>query len=171
MHYPWQKICGLVLTLLLLAVLSGCYKKFNVVVTADDSIRDTTVEIDLVGINRGDVPGWNSIKMTEYWTPDNTKRKNAKKYEMKFVASGPRQQTLKKNDNIWKLWKSNGVTHLFILARLPGYHDNLDGIADDRRTMVRLEKKCWGMFDSKIEIRVNSDNVTCITQPPKCPIE
>ncbi|MFC1782188.1 hypothetical protein ACFL02_01215 [Planctomycetota bacterium] len=174
MHNIWQKIGGLVLALFLLAVLSGCtskMKKFNVVVTADQSISDKTVEIDLVGVNLGDVPMWNSIKMSEYWTQNNTYRENALKYDMKFVASGPSQQTLKKNDNIWKLWSSNRVTHLFIMAHLPGVHDDRVGIADDRRTVVRLEKVCWGMFAGKIEIKVNSANVTCITQPPKCPIE
>ena len=173
MHNVWQKIGGLVLALFLLAVLSGCtkMKKFNVVVTADQSISGKTVEIDLVGVNRGDVPRWNSIKMSEYWTRDNPQRENALKYEIKFGASMPDEQTLKKNDNIWKLWKSNQVTHLFVMAHLPGVHKDLDGIADDQRTIVRLEKECWGMFAGKIEIKVNSDNVTCITQPPKCPIE
>ncbi|KPK76837.1 MAG: hypothetical protein AMJ79_05255 [Phycisphaerae bacterium SM23_30] len=174
----WRKLRGPAWVLFIMMILGGCHgmKRFNVVVTADQSISDRTVEIDLVGVNRYDLQRWNSMELSKYWTRGNPERENASKYTIKFGVSEqgeplPSEQILKKNHDIWKEWRDNRVTHLFVLAHLPGLHEDRPGSADNRRVSVPLEKECWGWFAGKIEIKVNYSNVNCITLPPKCPIE
>ena len=177
MQFSGKKATQLVWILLALVLAGGCQgmKKFNVEVTADPSIGDRTVEVDLVGVNRYDLQRWNSIEMSKYWGRGNPEREKASKYVIKFGVSPqgdtlPMEQVLKKNHDIWKEWRANQVTHLFVMAHLPGVHEDRPGNADSRRVSIPLESKCWDWYASKLKIIVSSSYVTCVSQS-KCPVQ
>ena len=160
--------------ILICLTVGGCHsmRKFDVIVNAP-SLSNQTVEIDLVGVNGYELERWNSVNMSEYWMRGNIEREGALKHVINFgVAEDgsvlPLEQVLSRKDDIWNQWRNRNVTHLFVMAHLPGLHEDRLGNADSRRVSIPLDNDCWGWYDTKLNIIVNASNVTCITQP-KCP--
>ena len=167
---------GLAVILTCLTVAGGCsgMRKFDVIVDAQ-ALSNQTVEIDLVGVNGYELERWNTINMSEYWMRGNIEREGALKHVIKFgIAEDgsmlPPEQVLSRKDDIWNQWRRRNVTHLFVMAHLPGLHEDRPGNADSRRVSIPLSSECWGWSDTKLNIIVNASNVTCITQS-KCPIQ
>jgi hypothetical protein len=155
----------IVLILLLIGTV-GCSKtrKFKVDVQAE-SVGNKSVEVNIVGVNEFEYPRWESMLMSEYWKPENKMRRDAKKYIMKFGQNLPPQQVLEKKNEIWKTWSKRKAKYLFVLADLPGFHEDQGGNADSRRLILPLDKDCWKITQRKLEINLESSGVNCFTMP------
>lgn len=166
------------LACLLIPALGGCgcspsMGKFNVEVALDPSLSERAggppqITVDLVGLNDTQVAAWTGKSMTQYWTPNDRLRVEAKSYqhEMSFGPGNASPKTLSKSDPIWEVWKSRQAMHLFVLADLPGAAGDQPGDADGRRKMLPLDKCRWEK--DTIRFVVQSSQIECLT-PPKPP--
>ena len=160
------RMIGLVILTLLAA---GCSRVVNV--TATESICRKSVEVHLVGVNRYEKDRWETVSMTDYWTPGNQLRQSAKPYTyiMRF-GQGPCTQNLDAKNPIHKIWKSRNAAYLFVLADLPGIFNDQPGNADARRLRLPAtdSRKCW-KSTQQIKIAIESSNIVPITVPEaKC---
>lgn len=158
---------GQVFGLLLIGLLAGgCSRAVNVI--AADDICKKSIEVHLVGVNRYEKDTWETMSMTDYWTPpENQLRKSAKAYThvIKF-GQGPCEIALAKNDPIRGIWKSRKVEYLFVLADLRGIFSDLPGNADARRLMLpAVGSEDWGRLTKTINIRIEGGNIVPLTIP------
>jgi len=159
------------LGLLLFGILTGGCNVISgsrsVNVTASDAICKKSVEVHLVGINSSEKDLWETMSMTDYWTPGNQLRKSAKDYTYVIqFGRGPCTVTLGKKDPIWRTWKNRKVGYLFVLADLPGVFTDMAGNADARRLQLpAVNSKRWGWRTKKIDIRIEESNIVSLTVP------
>jgi len=158
---------GQVFVLLLVSLLAGgCSRAVNVI--AADDICKKSIEVHLVGVNRYEKDTWETMSMTDYWTPpENQLRKSAKAYThvVKF-GQGPCEITLGKKDPIRSIWKSRKAEYLFVLADLRGIFSDLPGNADARRLQLpAVDSDDWGMRPKTINVRIESGNIVPLTIP------
>jgi len=158
---------GQVFGLLLVSLLAGgCSRAVNVI--AADDICKKSVEVHLVGVNRFEKDTWETMSMTDYWTPpENQLRKSAKAYThvIKF-GQGPCEIALAKNNPIQSIWKSRKAEYLFVLADLRGIFSDLPGNADARRLILpAVGSEDWGRLTKTINIRIEGGNIVPLTIP------
>lgn len=158
---------GQVFGLLLIGLLAGgCSRAVNVI--AADDICKKSIEVHLVGVNRYEKDTWETMSMTDYWTPpENQLRKSAKAYThvIKF-GQGPCEILLAKKDPIQGAWKSRKAEYLFVLADLRGIFSDLSGNADARRLILpAVGSDDWGKLTKTIDIRIEGGNIVPLTIP------
>ena len=158
---------GQVFGLLLICLLAGgCSRAVNVI--AADDICKKSIEVHLVGVNRYEKDTWETMSMTDYWTPpENQLRKSAKAYThvIKF-GQGPCEIVLAKKDSIQGAWKSRKAEYLFVLADLRGIFSDLPGNADARRLILpAVGSDDWGRLTKTINIRIEGGNIVPLTIP------
>ena len=158
---------GQVFGLLLIGLLAGgCSRAVNVI--AADDICKKSIEVHLVGVNRYEKDTWETMSMTDYWTPpENQLRKSAKAYThvIKF-GQGPCEILLAKKDPIQGAWKSRKAEYLFVLADLRGIFSDLPGNADARRLILpAVGSDDWGKLTKTIDIRIEGGNIVPLTIP------
>jgi hypothetical protein len=160
-----------VLGLLLFGMLTGGCSAIRgsrpVNVTASDPICKKSVEVHLVGINSSEKDLWETMSMTDYWTPGNQLRKSAQEYTRVIqFGQGPCMVTLDKKDPIRRTWKNRKIEYMFVLADLPGVFTDSAGNADARRMQLpAANSKRWGWRDKKIDIRIEESNIVSLTIP------
>ena len=157
-----------VLELLLLGLLTGgCSSVLTVV--ASDPICNKSVEVHLAGVNRFEKDLWETMSMTDYWTPGNQLRKSAREYTYVIqFGRGPCEASLDKKDPIRKAWKKRKAEYLFVLADLPGVYTDSVGNADPRRLCLpAVGSDRWGLRKKKIDIRIEESNIVSLTVPEK----
>ena len=157
-----------VFQLLLFGLLTGgCSRALNV--SSSDPICKKSVEVHLVGVNRFEKDLWETMSMTDYWTPGNQLRQSAKEYTYVIqFGRGPCEQTLDKKDPIRGIWKKRKVEFMFVLADLPGVYEDSTGNADARRLRLpAVGSKRWGLRKKKIDIRIEESNIVSLTVPSK----
>ena len=155
-----------VLELLLLGLLAGGCSR-SVTVVASDPICKKSVEVHLVGVNRFEKDLWETMSMTDYWTPGNQLRKSAKEYTYVIqYGQGPCEVELGKKDPVRSIWKKRKAEYLFILADLPGVYTDSPGNADARRLRLpAIASKRWGIRKKKIDLRIEESNIVSLTVP------
>jgi len=155
-----------IVLLLVSLVAGGCSRAVNII--ADDNICKKSVEVHLVGVNRYEKDTWETMSMTDYWTPpENQLRKSAKAYThvVKF-GQGPCEVVLDKKDPIRRIWKSRKAEYLFVLADLRGIFSDLPGNADARRLRLpAVNSKDWGRLTKTINVRIEGGNIVPLTIP------
>jgi len=160
-----------VLGLLLFGLLTGGCSSMRgsrpVNVTASNPICNKSVEVHLVGINSSEKDLWQTMSMTDYWTPGNQLRKSAQEYTYVIqYGQGPCTATLGKKDPIRRIWKNRKIEYMFVLADLPGVFTDSVGNADARRMQLpSTNSKRWGWRDKKIDIRIEESNIVSLTIP------
>lgn len=154
---------------LLFLVFAGCAsvptpRAYGVKVTLDSTLVGSSVQIDLVGVNEvADLPKWQSYSVTEYWQPNNSFRRDARKYTMQFGRDTPTSQTLIATDPRWSEWLRTGALHLVIVADLPGAQTDQVGNADPRRLILPLDKAAWGGNTENLEVLVQESGLRLMT--------
>ncbi len=138
-------------------LLVGC--KANVNVRIEPSLQNSTVQVDLVGVNIPEQLQFQDLK--GYWEPGNGLRRTARDrgmvYEMKFGAGEPTtQQQLSKTDKIWSNWKRNKMEWIYIIADLPA--------APVSRLVIPRDS--WEDSDP-VWVLVQPDRVVFTAPPPK----
>jgi len=122
-------------------------KAWNVSITKN---TESTIVVDLIGITEEEKPEWEGYPIDKYWTPGDQKRADATDKWSKSLEMG-KYETMDSKDEHWKKWLGRGVTHLLIIARLPGTHP--PGPADPRRKIISLDKGEWKGNTLEFEVR------------------
>jgi hypothetical protein len=139
-------------------------RAYNVKVTLDGPLADTSVQVDLVGANElADLPKWQSYSVTDYWQPNNAFRRDARKSTMQFGRGKPNTQTLLGSDPHWEEWLRTGALDLVIVADLPGAVTDQMGNADPRRLILPLDRAVWGRNVDTIEILIQESGLRLLT--------
>ena len=128
--------------------LYGCKTVKNVVckerayklkVVADDSfVATTTVQVDFVAANAADLPRWQNLAVDSY-------RGGGKDvYSMSFGQGKPSVQALEAEVELWERWLARNVTHVFVIATIPGMlSEGALGPADARMVELPLDECRW----------------------------
>src|SRR5437879_8566013 len=104
---------------LLAAVLAGCESfkpgrpwplgRYNIEISVDESLKNSSVIVDLVGINPSTRPRWEAYDMGKYWKDSSDPlRRDADKVVLNFVSGQTLTKTLPSTDPQWDKWKSKG---------------------------------------------------------------
>ena len=170
-----QRFLLLVAVTSIAAVVAGCSAckpgkpgpagKYTIEVTVDDSLKQASFPVDIVGVNAASLPRWQSYLMSEYWKPRDPMRADADKVELNFAAGGPLTRTLDIKDPKWDQWKKKGVTHVLILAYLPGGYVDKEGVQDSRRQILPLDVCHWPDDTEKLSLLVKRSGIDPITPP------
>ena len=159
---------SLVFGLFLISLLAGGCSSRSVNIIAADDICKKSIEVHLVGVNRYEKDTWETMSMTDYWTPpENQLRKSAKAYThvIKF-GQGPCEIVLDKKDSIQDIWKKRKAEYLLILADLRGIFSDLPSNADARRlSLPAVNSGDWGKLTKIINIRIEGGNIVPLTIP------
>ncbi len=177
-----MRTCAKGVLFIIVAVISlssaGCANKsmraMDVAVTLDQaSIAPggnlPFMDVDLIGVAPDNVKEWNEVKMNDYWQAGSTFRARypvgERRYTMSF-GQGQATQTLSKKDPIWAKWKQMGVKRLFVLANLPGRHDEKEGDSDQRHSWS-LESYRWNGDKMDITISQSGPDLKTAMNPEK----
>ncbi len=166
--------CVVLLACIGLLATGGCNPgprpgQYNIIVETDSQLCKQSMRVDIVAVaGMGPKEKWERMSMSEYWSPDPDSRRNkttVSTHTMRWGHDESCEQTLKKNDPIWKEWKDGNAQWLFILADTPGITEDETGSMDARRLVLPLDKNRWGFGVGSIEISVTRDNVISLTTP------
>jgi len=147
-------ICGSVL-------LCGCQSGFQVPVTLADNLRNASVQVQIIGIDDLAVPKWSSINMTDYWAPGSPMMPDRQKIKILDFDPGKVQTlTLSKNDPVWRTWSDREITHLVVLANIPGAFPSREGNADARRLIIDLRHAWYESGPSSYAFTVSAQGIT-----------
>jgi hypothetical protein len=117
------------------------------------------VLVDIVGVSRARLPYWENYSMTKYWRAGDDARKDAHKKTFDFVSGEALTQTLSSTDPIWTDWLASGVTHIVVLADLPGLQSDKPGTQDPRRQILPLDKCHWPDKTTSLTIEVQKSGI------------
>jgi hypothetical protein len=155
--------CRSVVGLALVAVAcGGCYQwPKDLVVKEDRSLSDAgtwaAVEVHLVGVNRTELPRWQGMSVSNYWSPSGEGRTPNEYTKVVRLGTGSTTVTINANDPIWKKWASAGKTDLVVLADLKGVRET--GAADPRRHLVPIKRGRYASGIKQITIIVERNGV------------
>jgi hypothetical protein len=174
MKNRWLKpLTGGALLLLLAGVLSGCGSckpgkpgpigRYTIEVALDESLKSSSVIVDLVGANPSDLPRWEAYDMSKYWKEGDPMRRDADKVVMNFVSGQSLTNSLPATDSQWDKWKAKGVTQLLVLADLPGAQASRPGAQDARRQVLQLDQCTWPSGTKSIKVLVQRSGIIVAT--------
>jgi hypothetical protein len=172
-HRVLKSFLGVALLCWAVVLLSGCAKckpgkpgpvgKYDIEVNLDDSLKSSSVIVDLVGVNASGLPRWEKYDMTKYWKEGDAMRHDADKEVLNFVSGQKKSQTMEMSNPRWETWKNMGVTHVFVLADLPGSHSSQPGAEDARRQMIPLDRCSWPDKTKSIKLLVKRSGIVVQT--------
>ena len=149
---------GLLALILALAVAgagTGCFQtckpgkpgkptKYNIQVNLDPALKDSSMEVHLVGVNAGNLQTYMNYSMTDYWKKKKDDlREGGDKRVLSFLDGTTLSQTLTNSDPIWTGWLKKGVTHVMVFSNLPGAPADKPGAQDPRRQVLNLSQCKW----------------------------
>jgi hypothetical protein len=159
---------NLFITLLVVTWGTGCKgvpksKAFNLEVVLDERLLNSSVEVNLVGVNELGRPIWEQLKIDDYW--DSILYHDAPKQVMKFGQGLEKKQTLPKKEAHWNQWLKSGSNYLYIIADIPNIISGNLGSADPRVLSLPLRKDCWK--EKTVVVKIDSSQVQSLT-PLEC---
>lgn len=159
----------------LLVILEGCtfcragkpgpMGRYAVEIALDPSLKESSVLVDVVGVNKMEQPRWESYDMGKYWQAGDPLRRDADKIVFSYVSGQSLTNLLTSKDTHWTKWKSQGVIELLILADLPGMQESRPGNQDARRQILSLDRCNWPNGTSKIKLLVKQSGIQVETSP------
>jgi hypothetical protein len=90
-------------------------------------------------------------------------RHDADKVVLNFVSGQALSQSMAATDPRWDKWKSQGVTHVLVLADLPGAQTSRPGSQDARRQVLPLGKCTWPPKTSTLKVQVQRSGIVVLT--------
>jgi hypothetical protein len=137
---------------------------YNVTIAPGDSLKDSSVVVDVVGINQSELPKWQTYSVKDYFKPGDPVRHDAAKFTAEFVPGKQAPVVLKKTDPLWEKWKRSGAQYLVVIADLPGvYKEGKPGGQDPRRQLVPCCQCYWPDKTSDLEVRVQASGLSLVT--------
>ena len=143
----------------------GPLGKYNVQIRLDDALKQGSVLVDVVGVNAGTLPRWETYSMSKYWQHSDPMRVSADKLVFDFSSGKDGVQILAATNAIWNSWKAKGVSHILLLADLPGGPADKPGVADARRQMLPLDKCYWPGGTKKLMVVVKQSGLEIESLP------
>jgi hypothetical protein len=160
-------------TSLLVLFVSGCtlcragkpgpLGRYTIEVSLDESLKSSSVIVDLVGVNPSNLPRWEAYDMAKYWREGDVMRRDGDKVVLNFVSGQAMTQTLPVKDPKWNEWKSRGVSHVLVLADLPGTIASRPGNQDARRQILSLDKCNWPGGTKELKLLVQRSGIVVLT--------
>ncbi len=141
---------------------------YNLKISLGDSLKDSSLSVDVVGINPSDLQRWQTYSLKKYLKAGDPLRQDALKTTANFVPGQQAPFVLKKTDPMWDKWLKSGVgvQDLIIIADLPGvYEEGKIGSQDPRRQRIPLCECYWPSKTENLEIKVQAGGVTILTLP------
>jgi hypothetical protein len=155
-------------------LLAGCGGMLRADITVEldktltrDAASIPTVQVDLIAVNQSELPQWKGYAVSKYWSPGDSLRDGADKYEMRFDQTRSASQMLQKTDAVFGKWSAKTASHLFVLADLPGVQAPKEGEADARRLILPLSAGAWKLTKKGIVITIRSGQMLCSPAPKK----
>jgi hypothetical protein len=141
----------------------GPIGRYNVDVALDESLKTGSVLVDLVGANPSTLPRWEAYDMSKYWKEGDPMRRDADKVVLNFVSGQTLTNALAVTNPQWDKWKATGVTHLVVLADLPGAQASRPGSQDARRLILPLDECTWQSSTKVLKILVQRSGMVVLT--------
>lgn len=142
----------------------GPIAKYNVQVVLDDSLKSSSVVVDLVGVNAANLPRWERYDMGKYFSPKDPMRADALKKTMNFISGKSLTNTLAVTDPQWDTWKARGATHLVVLADLPSVGlTSQQGNEDARRQVLPLDECSWPNKTKTLSVLIQRSGIVTVT--------
>jgi len=150
-------------------LFSGCAScmpaRYNIEVSLHPSLKDSSMQVDLVGVNSGGLSSWEGYSMSSYWKPNDAKRRDAlDKVTFDFLSGSTLSATLKSTDPVWNKWLARGVSHVVVLANQPMQTDK-PGNQDARRQILPLDNCHWAKGTSTLKLLVQQSGIEILTPP------
>jgi hypothetical protein len=137
--------------------------KYGIEVVLDDSLKSSSVIVDLVGVNPSGMARWEAYDMAKYWKEGDPMRHDAEKAVLTFVSGQATNKTMLATDPLWAKWKSQGVAYVFVLADLPGVQVSKPGAQDARRQILSLDKCTWASGSKQLKVLVQRSGIVVLT--------
>ena len=164
-------LAGLTTTLTLL--VSGCSsckpgkpgktKAYHITVNLDESLKQSSVLVDIVPVTSASKEKWDSYSMSSYWRPGDARRNDTTdKITLSFI-SGRLVNEIGRLDPRWNKWLAQGVTHMMVLADLPGAPEDKPGSQDLRRQVLSLDSCYWPDKTTNLIVVVQKSGLTIQT--------
>ena len=163
--------------LALAAVLAGCSSckpgkpgpigKYAIEVSLDESLKSSSVLVDLVGVNPSGLPRWEAYNMNNYWREGDPMRHDADKVVLNFVSGQILTNSLSITNSQWDRWRSEGVTHVLVLSdvHVPADQGSRPGNQDARRQILSLDQCQWASKTKVLKVLVQRSGVKVLTPP------
>ena len=138
---------------------------YNVEVKLDEALKGKSVLVDLVGVNAAGLPRWEGYSMTSYWKEGDALRRDSAsdRVSFNFVSGEAMAQALSVTNSQWAAWRAKGVTHVLVLADLPGGHADKPGDSDDRRLKLPLDRCHWAAKTKTLTVQVQQSGIQVLT--------
>ena|SRR6266567_2077162 len=158
-----------------MALMTGCFtckpgeegkpKQYNVQVNLDPPLKGKCEAVDVVGVNPASLARWQDYSMSSYWKDGDPLRLDTKadRITFNFTEGQPLTQTLSISNPQWTAWQAKGVTHLLVLAELPGHHEDKRGDADVRRLTLPLGGCHWAKGTNTLNVLVQQSGIQVLT--------
>lgn len=156
-------------------LLSGCSSckpgkpakpiPYHVTVNLDQSLQQGSVVVDLIAVSPAGLPRWEAYSLNKYWKEGDPLRADADKVTFSFVSGQTLTNSLGKLDARWSKWMAQGVTHLVVLADLPGGRVDKPGTQDERRQIVTLDPCHWPKKTTNLMVQVQRSGINVLTPP------
>jgi len=159
------------------AILSGCNSckpgkpgpigKYTIEVSLDESLKSSSVLVDLVGVNPSGLPRWEAYNMDNYWRAGDPMRHDADKVVLNFISAQSLTNSLSVTNSQWDRWKSEGVTHVLVLSdiHVPDDQGSRPGNQDARRQILPLDQCQWEKKTKILKVLVQRSGIKVLTPP------
>jgi len=141
----------------------GPIAKYTIDVSLDDSLKSSSVLVDLVGVNPSGLPRWEAYDMGKYWREGDPMRHDADKVVLNFVSGQTLTNSLSVTNAIWDRWKSQGVTHVLVLADINVRGESRPGNQDARRQILSLGECQWPKKTKVLNVLVQRSGIKVLT--------
>ena len=164
----FRPLVGAGLMVALATVLSGCGSckpgkpgpigRYGIEVVLDESLKTGSVIVDLVGVNPSTLARWEAYDMSKYWKEGDTMRSDADKVPLNFVSGQSLTNSLPMKDAQWDKWKGKGVSHIVVVADLPGPVSK-----EARRLVLPLDECTWPPNTKVLKVLVQPSGMQELT--------
>lgn len=144
----------------------GKPQAYNLNVNLGDTLKDSSVVVDVIAANQYDLERLKTYSVNKYWSPGDSMRIDIPKTSFSFVSGAQLKQTLPATNSLWAKWKDSGVQYLVVMADLPGvFEEGKTGSQDPRRQLLPICECYWPSKTEDLTIEVQASGVRVITAP------
>src|SRR5712664_1246005 len=141
----------------------GPIGKYSMEVSLDESLKSSSVLVDLVGVNPSGLPRWEAYDMGKYWREGDPMRHDADKVVLNFVSGQTLTNSLSVTNATWERWKSQGVSHVLVLADITVRGESRPGNQDARRQILSLDQCQWPTKTKVLNVLVQRSGIKVLT--------
>jgi hypothetical protein len=144
----------------------GPATKYNIKVLPGDSLKDSSLTVDIIGVRQSELQLLQNYSLKKYWKPDDPVRKDLSKVSVPFLPGNQTPFVLGKTNVIWQKWVASGVQYVVVIADLPGiYEEGKAGSQDPRRQLIPICKCYWPSSAKELDVEVRAGGVRVVTIP------